>query len=157
MVNANATAAKMKVRGSKDSVGEQDPMNTTDSSVKDDNRKKKKKKKTRSDISVSTASDLDQIVTHSKNLFIKYNAIANAHNQRISWAMISKELGMHNKVREKYARMHSRALQNGFDFTTNGKHLKFQFIKLDNKEWNLCNAFSNLKPHDRSLYDQGSS
>jgi len=144
MVNANTTAAKRKVKGSKDSVSEQDP--TKDSSAKDDNTKKKRKKKARSDISVSTASDLDQIVTHSKNLFIKYNAIANAHNQRISWAMISKELGMHNKVREKYARMHSRALQSGFDFTTNGKNLNFQFIKLDNKDWNLFNAFSNLKP-----------
>mmetsp|Transcript_1958 Transcript_1958/g.2976 ORF Transcript_1958/g.2976 Transcript_1958/m.2976 type:complete len:500 (-) Transcript_1958:19-1518(-) len=121
MVNANTTAAKRKVKGSKDSVSEQDP--TKDSSAKDDNTKKKRKKKARSDISVSTASDLDQIVTHSKNLFIKYNAIANAHNQRISWAMISKELGMHNKVREKYARMHSRALQSGFDFTTNGHYM----------------------------------
>ena len=48
------------------------------------------KKKVRSDIIVSTASDLDQIVTHAKNLWAKYNAIAKEHNQKISWAMISK-------------------------------------------------------------------
>jgi hypothetical protein len=83
--------------------------------------KNMKKTKRRSDISVSTASDLDQIVTHSNNLFLKYNAIAREHNQKISWALISRELGMHVKVREKYARMHSRALQRGFDFDKNGK------------------------------------
>jgi hypothetical protein len=60
-------------------------------------------------------------VTHSNNLFLKYNAIAREHNQKISWALISRELGMHVKVREKYARMHSRALQRGFDFDKNGK------------------------------------
>ena len=32
-------------------------------------------KKARSAIVVSTASDLNQIVTHSKNLWMKYNAI----------------------------------------------------------------------------------
>ena len=72
--------------------------------------------KRRSDIVVSNASDLDRIVTHAKNLWIKYNAIAKEHNQKISWAMISKELGIHVKVREKYARMHARAVQRGFDF-----------------------------------------
>mmetsp|Transcript_29945 Transcript_29945/g.45834 ORF Transcript_29945/g.45834 Transcript_29945/m.45834 type:complete len:505 (-) Transcript_29945:100-1614(-) len=76
--------------------------------------------KRRSDIVVSNASDLDRIVTHAKNLWIKYNAIAKEHNQKISWAMISKELGIHVKVREKYARMHARAVQRGFDFKRRG-------------------------------------
>ncbi len=82
----------------------------------DDDAKKSSSKKSRSDIVVSTASDLDQIVQHAKNLFYKYNTIARAHNKKVSWAMISKELGIHVKVREKYARMHARALERNFDF-----------------------------------------
>jgi hypothetical protein len=66
-------------------------------------------KKSRSSIVISTASDLDQIVTHSNNLWAKYNAIAKEHNQRVNWVVVAKELGIHVKVREKYARMHSRA------------------------------------------------
>jgi len=66
-------------------------------------------KKQRSCIVVSTASDLDQIVTHSKNLWSKYNAIAKEHNQKVNWIVVAKELGIHVKVREKYARMHARA------------------------------------------------
>jgi len=85
-------------------------------------------KKLRSDIVVSTASDLLQIVTHAKNLFYKYNTIAKEHNQKISWAMISKELGIHVKVREKYARMHSRALQRGLDFQKCGEFV-FNLLK----------------------------
>ena len=73
-------------------------------------------KKSRSDIIVSTADDLHQIVTHAKNLFYKYNTIARAHSKKVSWAMISKELGIHVKVREKYNRMHSRAIKRNFDF-----------------------------------------
>mmetsp|Transcript_9891 Transcript_9891/g.17508 ORF Transcript_9891/g.17508 Transcript_9891/m.17508 type:complete len:612 (-) Transcript_9891:361-2196(-) len=77
-------------------------------------------KKQRSAIVVSTASDLHQIVTHSKNLWAKYNAIAKEHNQKVNWITVSKELGIHVKVREKYARMHSRAEQRGFDWVANG-------------------------------------
>jgi len=73
-------------------------------------------KKPRSAIVVSTARDLNQIVTHSKNLWAKYNAIAKEHNQKVNWTTVAKELGIHVKVREKYARMHSRAEQRGFDW-----------------------------------------
>ncbi len=79
------------------------------------------KKRQRSDIVVSTASDLDRIVTHAKNLWTKYNAIAKEHNRKVNWSTVSKELGIHVKVREKYARMHARALQRGFDFNACGK------------------------------------
>jgi HD-GYP domain-containing protein (c-di-GMP phosphodiesterase class II) len=78
------------------------------------------KKRRRSAIVVSTASDLDRIVTHSQNLWAKYNAIAKEHNQRVNWITVAKELGIHVKVREKYARMHSRACQRNFDFVRNG-------------------------------------
>lgn len=77
-------------------------------------------KKPRSAIVVSTAADLHQIVTHSKNLWAKYNAIAKEHNQKVNWITVAKELGIHVKVREKYARMHSRAEQRGFDWEKNG-------------------------------------
>ena len=77
-------------------------------------------KKVRSAIVVSTADDLHQIVTHSKNLWAKYNAIAKEHNQKVNWITVAKELGIHVKVREKYARMHSRAEQRGFDWARNG-------------------------------------
>jgi hypothetical protein len=77
-------------------------------------------KKQRSAIVVSTAADLNQIVTHSKNLWAKYNAIAKEHNQKVNWITVAKELGIHVKVREKYARMHSRAEQRGFDWKANG-------------------------------------
>jgi len=78
------------------------------------------KKRQRSAIVVSTASDLDRIVTHSQNLWAKYNAIAKEHNQRVNWITVAKELGIHVKVREKYARMHSRACQRNFDFVASG-------------------------------------
>eukprot|EP00934_Nitzschia_sp_Nitz4_P006006 Nitzschia sp. Nitz4//scaffold101_size76361//6468//8470//NITZ4_005592-RA/size76361-augustus-gene-0.0-mRNA-1//1//CDS//3329532128//5996//frame0 len=77
-------------------------------------------KKQRSAIVVSTAHDLHQIVTHSKNLWAKYNAIAKEHNQKVNWITVAKELGIHVKVREKYARMHFRAEQRGFDWVKNG-------------------------------------
>ena len=73
-------------------------------------------KKTRSCIVVSTAGDLKQIVITAKNLWIKYNAIAKEHNQKVNWINVAKELGIHVKVREKYARMYARALHRGFDF-----------------------------------------
>ncbi|CAB9515079.1 expressed unknown protein [Seminavis robusta] len=82
-------------------------------------------KKPRSAIVVSTAADLHQIVTHSKNLWAKYNAIAKEHNQKVNWITVAKELGIHVKVREKYARMHSRAEQRGFDWQING-HFKIK-------------------------------
>ena len=78
------------------------------------------RKKPRSAIVVSTASDLHQIVTHSKNLWAKYNAIAKEHSQKVNWITVAKELGIHVKVREKYARMHSRAEQRGFDWVKCG-------------------------------------
>ncbi|KAL7482756.1 hypothetical protein ACHAW6_008414 [Cyclotella cf. meneghiniana] len=79
-------------------------------------------KKMRSSIVISTASDLDQIVTHSNNLWAKYNAIAKEHNQKVNWVVVAKELGIHVKVREKYARMHSRAKARGFDFVNWGHY-----------------------------------
>ncbi len=87
-----------------------------------DNEDKKSSKKSKSAISVSTASDLNQIVMHAKNLFYKYSVIAKEHNKKVSWVMISKELGIHVKVREKYSRMHSRALQRNFDFQKYGHY-----------------------------------
>jgi hypothetical protein len=78
------------------------------------------RKKPRSAIVVSTASDLHRIVTHSKNLWAKYNAIAKEHSQKVNWITVAKELGIHVKVREKYARMHSRAEQRGFDWVRHG-------------------------------------
>mmetsp|Transcript_8096 Transcript_8096/g.12655 ORF Transcript_8096/g.12655 Transcript_8096/m.12655 type:complete len:417 (-) Transcript_8096:2460-3710(-) len=77
-------------------------------------------KKSRSSIVVSTASDLHRIVTHAKNLWTKYNAIAKEHNQKVNWITVARELGIHVKVREKYQRMHSRAEQRGFDWKKNG-------------------------------------
>lgn len=76
--------------------------------------------KKRSAIVVSTANDLHQIVTHAKNLFAKYSAIAREHNQRVSWTTIARELGIHVKVRQKYSRMHTRAEQRNFDWQRNG-------------------------------------
>lgn len=68
----------------------------------------------RSAIVVSTAADLHEIVTLANNLYTKYSAIAKEHNQKVSWITVSRELGIHVKVREKYARMHARACQRGF-------------------------------------------
>jgi hypothetical protein len=51
-------------------------------------------KKGRSAIVVSTAKDLHQIVSHSKNLWAKYNAIAKEHNQKVNWTTVAKELGV---------------------------------------------------------------
>jgi len=80
------------------------------------------KKSRRSSIVVSTASDLHQIVTHSNNLWAKYNAIAKEHNQKVNWITVAKEIGIHVKVREKYARMHHRAIERGFDFLNCGHY-----------------------------------
>ena len=80
------------------------------------------KKAQRSSIVISTASDLDQIVTHANNLWAKYNAIAQEHNRKVNWAVVAKELGLHVKVREKYARMHLRARSRGFDFVNWGHY-----------------------------------
>jgi hypothetical protein len=77
-------------------------------------------KKGRSSIVISTASDLDQIVTHANNLWAKYNSIAKENNTKVNWIVVSKELGIHVKVREKYARMHARAKARGFDFVNWG-------------------------------------
>jgi hypothetical protein len=76
--------------------------------------------KKRSAVIVSTASDLNQIVIHSKNLWAKYNAIAKEHNQKVNWVTVARELGINVKVREKYARMHARAEQRGFDWIKHG-------------------------------------
>lgn len=78
------------------------------------------RKKSRSSIVVSTAMDLHQIVSHSKNLWTKYNAIAKEHNQKVNWITVARELGIHVKVREKYQRMHARAEQRGFDWIKYG-------------------------------------
>jgi hypothetical protein len=74
----------------------------------------------RSAIVVSTASDLHQIVTHAENLYAKYNAVAREHNQKVGWSTISRDLGIHVKVRQKYSRMHKRAEQRNFDWQVNG-------------------------------------
>ena len=76
--------------------------------------------KQRSAVVVSTAADLNQIVMHSNNLWAKYNAIAKEHNRKVHWITVARELGIHVKVREKYARMHFRAEQRGFDWERNG-------------------------------------
>ena len=47
-------------------------------------------------------------------------AAAKEHNQKVNWITVAKELGIHVKVREKYARMHARALHRGFDFEKYG-------------------------------------
>ena len=79
-------------------------------------------RKNRSSIVISTASDLDQIVTYSNILWEKYNAAAREHNKRVKWIMVAKELGINVKVREKYARMHARAKMRGFDFVNWGHY-----------------------------------
>jgi hypothetical protein len=81
--------------------------------------------KTRSAVVVSLARDLHEIVCHSKNLWAKYNAIAKEHNQKVNWITVARELGINVKVREKYARMHARAEQRGFDWEANG-HFKIK-------------------------------
>lgn len=78
--------------------------------------------KHKSCIIISTARDLERIVTHARNLYTKYNTIARQHNQRVSWATVSKDIGLHTKVREKYTRMFNRALERGFDFNTCGHY-----------------------------------
>eukprot|EP00574_Skeletonema_japonicum_P005593 CAMPEP_0201728000 /NCGR_PEP_ID=MMETSP0593-20130828/14449_1 /ASSEMBLY_ACC=CAM_ASM_000672 /TAXON_ID=267983 /ORGANISM="Skeletonema japonicum, Strain CCMP2506" /LENGTH=448 /DNA_ID=CAMNT_0048219979 /DNA_START=87 /DNA_END=1433 /DNA_ORIENTATION=- len=79
-------------------------------------------RKNRSSIVISTASDLDQIVTYSNLLWEKYNAAAKEHNKRVKWIMVAKELGINVKVREKYARMYARAKMRGFDFVNWGHY-----------------------------------
>lgn len=46
---------------------------------------KKNGKKTKAAITISTAADLDKIVTLAQNLYDKYNAIARVHKQKVSW------------------------------------------------------------------------
>ncbi|KAK1746336.1 hypothetical protein QTG54_002943 [Skeletonema marinoi] len=75
-------------------------------------------RKNRSSIVISTASDLDQIVSYSNLLWEKYNAAAKEHNKRVKWIMVAKELGINVKVREKYARMHARAKMRGLTLST---------------------------------------
>ena len=86
---------------------------------------KRKKQKKRSSIIVSTAEELDTIVTNAQNLFDKYTQIARNHNQRVTWQTVSSEIGINVKVREKYARYHVRAKARGFNFKTHG-HVKIK-------------------------------
>lgn len=111
-ITRGATAAKAAVDAALQSAGVMSSANSASSA----NGYLPTGKKVRSAIVVSTARDLHQIVTHSKNLWAKYNAIAKEHNQKVNWITVAKELGIHVKVREKYARMHARAEQRGFDF-----------------------------------------
>ena len=46
---------------------------------------KKSGKKAKAAITVSTAADLNKIVTLAQNLYDKYNAIARVHKQKVSW------------------------------------------------------------------------
>jgi len=108
---AAAKAAQRRIAAQSNSPSHDEPAKTST--------------KKRSAVVVSTAADLNQIVTHSKNLWAKYNAIAKEHNQRVNWITVARELGVHVKVREKYARMHSRAEQRGFDWERNG-HFKIK-------------------------------
>lgn len=96
----------------------------------------------RSAIIVSTAGDLFQIVTHSNNLWAKYNAIAKEHNQRVSWATVASELGIHVKVREKYARMYATAEKHGFNWIQNAHwkirdHPEVCFVHIRCLHWDL--------------------
>ena len=79
-------------------------------------------KKIRSNVVISSAADLDRIVTLANSLWAKYNAIAKQHNQKVNWNVVAKELGIHVKVREKYSRMHARAKARGFDFVNWGHY-----------------------------------
>lgn len=69
----------------------------------------------------------------------------------MSWGTVAKELGIHVKVREKYARMHARALQRGFDFKTCGechKNVCTILVILDSKliiSFNLCRSLQNQR------------
>ena len=94
---------------------------------------------------VSTAHDLHQIVTHSRALWTKYNAIAREHNQKVNWATVAKELGIHVKVREKYARMYARAEQRNFCFVTCG-HYKIK---------DYPHVFLEPLSNERKLLDSG--
>mmetsp|Transcript_2545 Transcript_2545/g.6095 ORF Transcript_2545/g.6095 Transcript_2545/m.6095 type:complete len:619 (+) Transcript_2545:250-2106(+) len=117
---AAANAAMMQQSGSS-MLQEMDHVSVgTSSTAANGGSSQPPRKRRRSAIVVSTASDLHQIVTHSKNLWAKYNAIAKEHNQKVNWITVAKELGIHVKVREKYARMHSRAEQRGFDWELHG-------------------------------------
>lgn len=79
-------------------------------------------RKPRSPIVVTTAGDLHRIVTLADNLWKKYSDIAKEHNQKVHWQTVSKELGIHVKVREKYNRMYLRAKRKGFDFIKNAHY-----------------------------------
>lgn len=116
-------------------------------------------KRSRSSIVVSTASDLNQIVTHSKNLWTKYNAIAKEHNQKVNWITVAKELGIHVKVREKYARMHARALQRGFDFVTCGhykikEHPQIFLEPLNSNVQSKKSSNDSIETHSTESHDQ---
>eukprot|EP00590_Aulacoseira_subarctica_P000193 CAMPEP_0172429038 /NCGR_PEP_ID=MMETSP1064-20121228/48737_1 /TAXON_ID=202472 /ORGANISM="Aulacoseira subarctica , Strain CCAP 1002/5" /LENGTH=449 /DNA_ID=CAMNT_0013174157 /DNA_START=71 /DNA_END=1417 /DNA_ORIENTATION=- len=76
-------------------------------------------KKIRSATIVSTASDLHQIVIHANNIRERRNK---GSKKKYSWSAVAQDVGLHVKVREKYARMHNRALVRGFDFEKNGHY-----------------------------------
>ena len=108
---------------------------------------------------VSTAHDLHQIVTHSRALWTKYNAIAREHNQKVNWATVAKELGIHVKVREKYARMYARAEQRNFCFVTCG-HYKIKdyphvFLEPLSNERKLLDSGSEKVEYNPSSYNGG--
>ncbi len=90
--------------------------------IVDPNKVQGPPKKVRSNVIISTAADLDRIVTLANSLWAKYNAIAKQHNQKVNWHVVAKELGIHVKVREKYTRMHARAKARGFDFVNWGHY-----------------------------------
>ena len=84
----------------------------------------------RSQIVVSTAKDLDTIVTQSQLLFKKFSEAAKKQSPKggrtkVTWNLVAKEIGINIKVREKYARYHSRAKARGFDFKRHG-HFKIK-------------------------------
>lgn len=76
-------------------------------------------KKIRSATVVSTASDLHQIVIRANNIWERRNK---GSKKKYSWSAVAQDVGLHVKVREKYARMHNRALVRGFDFENNGHY-----------------------------------
>ena len=80
------------------------------------------KRPPRSSIVVSTAADLEQIMTRAKDLLAAHDPVTKESDQKNRWAAVAQELGVSAKVREKYARMHLRATQRGFDFAKWGHY-----------------------------------
>ena len=93
--------------------------NRSDSSSPDSHQTGKqssKKVKSRSCIVVSTAKDLNTIVTQSNMLFQKYTTAVKRKKggkERVTWQQVAREIGIGVKVREKYARWHARAKVRG--------------------------------------------